>query len=280
MNPKRRPFLPFGVASLVVHGALLAGSLAGRGPRDTSPGTLHGETFALPGDGLAGAGDAQGTAVDVTAEEPQTSAPGPSSAESAEPGATAVDLGDLDDRPSPAGPRPPKRGVAARPRSGGRAAGGGGSSREAEGAPSATTFGAVGDRGAVDLATTFTRSFPMAASADPAWQKTPLGSAGSVEIALLLDESGHLTGARTGAGASPALAEGIRRTVALIRGRTFTARGATTRLVLRAQVAPDQVHDGLHGDVFAIGGSFTGGGGHAFFALAMGRRIDLAVSER
>jgi hypothetical protein len=47
-----------------------------------------------------------------------------------------------------------------------------------------------------------------------------------------------------------------------------------------ATVTPDSVHDGLHGDVFAIGGSFAGGEGSAFFALAIGRRIDVRVHLR
>jgi hypothetical protein len=42
-------------------------------------------------------------------------------------------------------------------------------------------------------------------------------------------------------------------------------------------VSPDEMHDGLHGEVFAIGGSFDATQGSAFFALAIGRRIDLQV---
>ncbi|MEO6419365.1 MAG: hypothetical protein ABIP39_08175, partial [Polyangiaceae bacterium] len=57
----------------------------------------------------------------------------------------------------------------------------------------------------------------------------------------------------------------------------FTARAAVTVLHVGATVSPDVVHDGLHGDVFAIGGSFEGRQGNAFFALAAGRRIDLVV---
>jgi hypothetical protein len=50
-----------------------------------------------------------------------------------------------------------------------------------------------------------------------------------------------------------------------------------TRLRIIAKVAPDEVHDGLHGEVFAIGGSFGTAQGSAFFALAIGRRIDVQV---
>ena len=62
--------------------------------------------------------------------------------------------------------------------------------------------------------------------------------------------------------------------------RSFTATRATTRLHVVATVSQDQVHDGLHGDVFAIGGSFAGTEGSGFFALAIGRRIDVRVTER
>ena len=72
---------------------------------------------------------------------------------------------------------------------------------------------------------------------------------------------------------------GIQRTLALIRGRAFTARGATTRLRVTGRVSPDEVHDGFHGDVFAIGRSFTAREGSAFFALAIGRRVDIRISE-
>jgi hypothetical protein len=49
-----------------------------------------------------------------------------------------------------------------------------------------------------------------------------------------------------------------------------------------ARLSRDDVHDGLHGDVFALsGGSFAGDVGNAFFALppkdGPGRRLDLEV---
>ena len=141
-------------------------------------------------------------------------------------------------------------------------------------------YGAAGDRSAVDLATAITRGFPQAASADPAWAQAPMGPAGDVTVVLTLDDGGKLVASDVGAGASAALQSGIRRTLALVGGRAFTSRGKVTRLRLVATVSPDTVHDGLHGDVFAIGGSYTGNEGQAFFALAIGRRIDLKVSPR
>jgi hypothetical protein len=98
-----------------------------------------------------------------------------------------------------------------------------------------------------------------------------------VDVELTIDETGALIDTRATGSPSPPLAEGIRRTLALIRARAFVADRAATRLRVTATVSPDQVHDGLHGDVFAIGGSFEGREGNAFFALAVGRRVDVRV---
>ncbi len=150
----------------------------------------------------------------------------------------------------------------------------------------AGVFGAVGERGAVDLATAFTRQFPQASSADPAWATVPLGAAGEADVTLMLDESGKLASVQVSPSAPAALKSGISGTVRLIRGRSFTAPSARTRLHVRATVSPDKVHDGLHGEVFAIGGSFihgatpSSGEGSAFFALNIGRRIDIRVTAR
>jgi hypothetical protein len=97
---------------------------------------------------------------------------------------------------------------------------------------------------------------------------------------LTLDESGHIEASQVTGTPSPALTSAIRRTLALIKGRPFVAKGKVTRLHVSGTVSADAVHDGLHGDVFAIGGSFAGAEGSAFFALAIGRRIDVRVRAR
>jgi hypothetical protein len=144
-------------------------------------------------------------------------------------------------------------------------------------------FGAVGVRFASDLATTFTRAFPQAASADPIWTEAPFGAASTAELTLVLDDEGHLSRATITGSPSPALRRGIDRTMALLgTGRAFTARGAVTKIRLTSRVSRDDVHDGLHGDVFALsGGSFSGDVGNAFFALppaaGPGRRVDVEL---
>jgi hypothetical protein len=155
-----------------------------------------------------------------------------------------------------------------------------GESRTGGGESSAgTVFGASGERASVDLATAFTRGFPQAASADPAWVSAPFGPAGDATVVLQIDEDGALVAARVEGNPSPALRAGIQRTIALIRARAFTSARPVTRLHLEARVSADQVHDGLHGEVFAVGGSFDKLQGSAFFALSIGRRVDLEVTE-
>jgi hypothetical protein len=144
--------------------------------------------------------------------------------------------------------------------------------------PPPTVYGAVGERGSVDLATAFTRGFPQASCADPAWQTVPFGPAGAVDVTLAIDGAGNLVDVRV-SGGSAALVRSVHRTGALLHARSFTAARPTTHLHVVATVSQDQVHDGLHGDVFAIGGSFAGTEGSGFFALAVGRRIDVRVTE-
>jgi hypothetical protein len=145
-------------------------------------------------------------------------------------------------------------------------------------------FGAVGARFATDLSTTLTRAIPQAFSADPAWMDAAFGSAGVADVTLVLDEAGHLATSSIAGHPSSALRSSIERTLALLAERSFTARQANTRLRLSAHITVDDLHDGLHGDVFALsGGSFAGTVGSAFFALPArtgpGRRIDVQVHE-
>lgn len=138
-------------------------------------------------------------------------------------------------------------------------------------------FGAVGERSAADLATAFVRGFPQVASVDAAWGHVKIGPMANAVIELELSEEGRILGHRV-LSAPPPLDQALERTVGLLKGRKFTARGAKTKLVLKCVVSADTVHDGLHGEVFAVGASFTGKTGNAFFALASGRRVDVDVS--
>ncbi|MGD0677612.1 MAG: hypothetical protein ABSC94_19520 [Polyangiaceae bacterium] len=197
-----------------------------------------------------------------------------------------LDLEALRDGPGPlsSGDEPVIQTAPTSPRGGGPSARTRGNAPSAPGAvvPSGAPrlFGAVGVPYAADLATTFTRAFPQAASADPLWQTAPFGSAGTAQVTLLIDGDGRLTSSAIAGTPSAALRAGIERTVALLGSRPFKAEARITRLRVVARVARDDLHDGLHGDVFALsGGSFTGDVGSAFFALPTangpGRRIDV-----
>lgn len=147
---------------------------------------------------------------------------------------------------------------------------------------STAVFGAAGVRFASDLATTFTRAFPQAASAEPLWTSIALGEAGTADVLLTIDDEGRLAASSIVGAPSVALHRSIERTLVLLAPRTFTAHAPLTKLRVRANVARDDVHDGLHGDVFALsGGSFSGEVGNAFFALpsatGSGRRVDVTV---
>ncbi|MDB5218162.1 MAG: hypothetical protein JWO86_6089 [Myxococcaceae bacterium] len=251
--------------SLVAHGAVAAYFFAPRGmtvapglDRDPPPQNA-GETFELP--------------APETANTPLANAsPSPDSNAAPAP----IEFPDAPARPEP----PSKAKAAARPSHQGRPSAGHAPPGQ-ESAPgstgSAALFGAVGDRSATNLATAFTRDFPQAASGDPIWQSAALGSAGEATVVMTLDDSGHIADVQILGTPSGPLAQGIRRTMTLIKGRPFVAKNKVTKLRVSAVVTPDTVHDGLHGDYFAIHGSFAEGEGVAWFALPTGRRIDMRV---
>jgi hypothetical protein len=176
---------------------------------------------------------------------------------------------------------PPKNGkLAAHPSNAGRPSAGRTSAGDGETggtSSSGLTFGATGDRSATDLLTAITHGFAQGASGDPAWRSAPLGSAGEATLTITLGEDGHIESEQISGSPSPALSSGIRRTMALIHGRPFVAKGKITKLHLTATVSSDAVHDSSGGDVFAIGRSVAGGEGHGWFALSIGRRIELRV---
>ncbi|HXX66470.1 MAG TPA: hypothetical protein VEK07_04785 [Polyangiaceae bacterium] len=240
------PLLLFGLTSLAMHLATL-GLLRRSGPAEglsfegTSPG-LSGDTLEVDPTPLGSPGPL-----------PEGIPTSPPIAE------TAIER-------APGAPTPTRAGAMASPTAG---------------AARPALFGAAGTRYATDLATTLTRAFPQAASADPVWTQVPFGPAGTADLLIVLDDDGHIADTSIGGAPSTALRRGIERTLSLLMLRPFTAHAQGTRLRITARVSRDDVHDGLHGDVFALsGGSFSGDLGSAFFALpprdgAAGRRVDI-----
>ena len=140
------------------------------------------------------------------------------------------------------------------------------------------TYGATGDRSAVDVVVAISRGFPQAASTDPVWSTVPLGSAGEATMEIEIDEDGNLLRWSLDAGASPALRQGMVRTMALVGGRAFLAHGAVTKLHVTARVSTDAVHDGAD-SVYALHSEHEGNVASAYFSLSIGRRIDLVLRE-
>lgn len=155
--------------------------------------------------------------------------------------------------------------------SAGRAASGTGEPASA-GSP-AGLYGAVGERGAQDLESAFTRGFTQTASADPAWATAPLGPAGEADLAITIDETGHIVDVTVKGNPSAALRSSIRRSVDFVRGRTFVAHGKTTKLKLVARVTAGSGDDGLENDRFGLSVRNK----KASFVLPIGRRIELDV---
>lgn len=174
--------------------------------------------------------------------------------------------------PAPAGPEAPKPASRRAPRPAVRPAGAsGGEAGDPHGPPA--LFGAASDRSATDLGAAFARGFTQTASADPAWQKLPLGPAGSAVVALTIDATGHITNVRVSGAPSSALSSSIERTMALIKSRPFVARTETTTVRLTATITAGPGHDGLDDGRYGI----SVRGSSASFVLPIGRRIELTV---
>jgi hypothetical protein len=139
---------------------------------------------------------------------------------------------------------------------------------------SGALYGAVGERGAVELASAYARAFTQTASADPAWRSAPVGPAGEGLVTITIDEQGRITHEAVEGSPGAALASSIERTLALVRGRTFVARSKVTTIRVSATVTKGtEGEDGLEDGRFGIAVT----GGKASFVLPIGRRILVRV---
>jgi hypothetical protein len=143
------------------------------------------------------------------------------------------------------------------------------SHRAAAPPPEPAAYGAVGDRAAGDLVTTFRRAFATAASADPLWNGIPVGFYADGDVTFALAPDGSLTDTTVSATAAPAFRAAVLRTAALLRHRLFTAQGATTRTHMVVRVSDRLVNHGA----FTI--DATGS-----FELPSGRHVSVAVTVR
>jgi hypothetical protein len=121
------------------------------------------------------------------------------------------------------------------------------------------------------------RGIPAACAADATWGTLSTGSAGRVEVAILVGEDGRITGWEPLEPNPPAhLAAIVKRTLPLIRGGTFAIqKGAVSagRQVLRLSVALSDTDEAekLGKDVW------DGRKGIAYFIQPGGRRVDVKV---
>jgi hypothetical protein len=149
------------------------------------------------------------------------------------------------------------------------------------------TFGGEGSApGVRDLLRSFVRTVPIIASSDQVWSSLPLGAAGSAEVTLVLDDDGkpRLAG---GVAAPAHLRRLILKTVSVMSGGRFgisSTEGIASEqrlhvaVTLTQQAAPTQ-DQAVTGGVFAL--RFEPPDehnvSHAFFTLASGRRVEVAV---
>lgn len=140
-------------------------------------------------------------------------------------------------------------------------------------------IGAVGEPGAVELETAFLRALPQVASFDKDWHREPIGATATITVTAEVDASGHLQQV-TDASTSTPLNRAVTRALAQLKPRLLTAHAARTRITVTCTVHTDEVHDGWHGDVFALGATAQGRGGTGFVSLATGRRVDFVVVAR
>jgi hypothetical protein len=125
------------------------------------------------------------------------------------------------------------------------------------------------------LGRAFTRAIPAACHTDPLWAEAALGDTGKLELAIHVDEGGHITSAEPQGRSRPkALLSLVRRTVVLLQAGTFAVRAGavgegTEILELRAMVSdvPDPA-DKLASDTER---------GKAEFTQATGRHVEVTV---
>lgn len=176
-------------------------------------------------------------------------------------GASGASGADSDDAPSTAGSAP-SAGL------GGNSAGG--------------AYGVVGIPGVRDLGLAFTQRIPPACDSDAIWGSVPLGDAGSILVAIAVNEGGRITDLEILDKSPPKALENVaRRTVAMLQSGTYALRpGAVSagRQIVRisANVKAEQPEDVKGGQMQLTYDSYSGGVGRSHF-IRNGRRVDLTV---
>lgn len=152
-------------------------------------------------------------------------------------------------------------------------------------APSGGSFGAEGPSSVRDLGRAFTRAMPPACDSDKVWGKLPVGSAGSIEVAVTISEEGKISGFEPITKDPPAhLVNTVKRTLALLQGGVFAIAGGSVtsgRQVLRLSVelsdtavTEDEAKSAM---AFGLESHWEGKKGVASFTQSGGRHVEITV---
>ncbi|MDI1481503.1 hypothetical protein [Polyangium sp. y55x31] len=146
------------------------------------------------------------------------------------------------------------------------------------------SFGSEGASSVRDLGRAFTRALPMASGSDAAWAKLPVGSGGSIEVAVIISEEGKITGVEPLAPNPPAhLLKAAKNTMALLRGGTFALQGSSVtagKQILRLSVElsdTDAPEDPSGAGAFGLAHRWEGKRGVASFTQTSGRHVEIKV---
>jgi hypothetical protein len=145
------------------------------------------------------------------------------------------------------------------------------------------SFGAEGPGAPRDLGRAFTRAIPPACQADPVWSTLDVGVAGSLEVTITIDETGHLAGFTwpRERPAPPQLVALVKRTLALLDAGTFALRPGAVGAGSEALEIRATLSDGSAAEAgFASGLAFAydHGKGTAGFTQSNGRHVEVSVT--
>jgi hypothetical protein len=158
---------------------------------------------------------------------------------------------------------------------------GGGAAEDSGGGPRAGSFGAEGPSAVRDLGRAFTRAIPPACQADPTWGKLATGDGGAIEVAITVDETGHITGFKPPADDAPRhLVALVKRTLALLEAGTFAIRSGSVSAgteVLRIRASLRDVDESELGGAAGLSFAYERGKGKAGFTQPGGRHVEVSV---
>lgn len=244
-------FEVFAAVSFAIHAGLFAAAVH----RTSSRASGAGEGGAAPGQAAAAVAGQTFEVPDLEQADDEESATG------------EIAPVELDERPAVAPPQTMDGLVPPRPTHASKGAAKTGTGALPAAAP--VLYGAVGDRSAGDLVATFKRTFPLAASTDPLWDRVPVGFYAEGDATFFLADDGSLTRGTISASAAPAFRAAIARTTTMMKHRLFTARGATTHLHMIVRVSDRLVNHGA----FTIDAAGS-------FELPSGKHVSVSITER